>query len=254
MPYFTALPDTLFVNGVDLCSLTGVVVGDLHGLHAPGTRRGSNDVVPGRQGQQGVPKPLDAYAFAIPVTLLPEDGSGVTGDTLSARRAQMLTNLRALTAGLVSATGLVPLKRRLATSGGYAETTADGEFVDGLAIQLLNAQTGQTELNFVNHDGCWYAEAVTVHAGSVTIGGDIPTRRISLDLPSDGTLTNVTLGVSVTVTTGTVLDVAGYTATAGLATMVTAGDDSWFVLAPGVNVITWSGDDAPDITYQGAYL
>lgn len=150
MTYTTNHVDTLLVNGTDLQSL--VEVTDLSGLFAPGTRRGSNDVIPGQRGQVGAPKVWDAYSFQIPILI---DG-GTSTDPL-VRRAQMVANLRTLMTA-VSGTngGLVALTRRLAkVGGGYDTHTCAGEFAGLNSLALLNFDTGQTDMEFINLDGAW---------------------------------------------------------------------------------------------------
>lgn len=163
MPYFGPLTDTLLVDGTDLQSIAGIVVTDLSGLMAPGRRRGENVTIPGRAGVIAVPKVYEAYEFAIGITVLADDGSGVTGATPQARRVQMLTNLQAVAAVLDGAAGdgLVTLTRRISSGATYVSHTCSGEFVDGLQVDLLNAETGQTELQFVNHDGAWTPDGGT---------------------------------------------------------------------------------------------
>lgn len=252
MAYYSTLTDTLFVGSLDLHMIPGVIVERLDQLHAPGTRRGLNDTVPGRRGQLGVRKPLDAYAFAIPITIYPTGENG----TIAQRRAMTLNTLRATMAALMGTGGLVTLTRRLTTATGDLMTVAAGEFVDGLAIEWLNAEAGRTELNFVNLEGCWYATYDDVLTpGNVIVAGDVETHRITLTLPGPGTLTNTTAGASVTVTTGAVLDVENFDASAGLATLTTTGSDPyWFTLLPGSNAITWTGTGSPSIGYRAAYL
>lgn len=147
-----ALPDTLLVNGTDLQDL--VVVHDLSGLHAPGTRRGENVTYPGVRGVTYLEKVYDAYAFDIPVTILPNNTDGTLDSTPHERRAQLLSNLRDLEALLDD--GLLTLTRRLAaTGGGYTDHTCSAEYAAGLAMTLLDPENGQTVLQFVNLDGCW---------------------------------------------------------------------------------------------------
>lgn len=152
MPYYTDLPDTLIVDGADLQALTGITINDLD-LLAPGTRRGSDDIIPGRDGQLGAPLPLDAYSFSVPITV-----DGGTDPGLHARRATMLATLRAAIADIGGMTtgGLVTLTRRLAkVGGGYDEHTAPGRFVAANTFSLIRWDTGRTELEFVNLAGAW---------------------------------------------------------------------------------------------------
>lgn len=146
------LPDTLLVGAADLQDL--VDVNDFSGLHAPGTRRGGNVKYPGVRGSTYMPKVYDEYAFDIPVTISCAGALGVEPTSAHERRAQFIANLKALE--LVLDVGQVTLTRRLAvTGGGYVEHTCSGEYIAGLAVGLLNAETGRTVLQFLNHDGCW---------------------------------------------------------------------------------------------------
>lgn len=147
MTYYGPLPDTLLVDGTDLQSIAGIIVTNLDGLLAPGTRKGENVPISGRRGVIGVPKVYDAYEFGV--------GIRVEGDD----RAAMLATLATLSAVLDGDGGLVTLTRRLVSGSSYVEQTAAGEFVDGLQVALLNGWTGDTELQFVNLDGCWFASA-----------------------------------------------------------------------------------------------
>jgi len=145
-------PNTLLVDGTDIRGLTGVKVVGAMDLFAPGTRRGSHDVIPGRAGQVGAELPYDAYSFSIPVRIF------------GATREAMIANLRAVGTLLAGTNGLVSLERRLAkVGGGYDAHTAAGQFVTGLGLSLLNPATGRTELQFINLDGAWFdASAPTV--------------------------------------------------------------------------------------------
>lgn len=257
--YYSPLPDTLFVNGHDLMLQPGIVVEHLDGLHAPGTRRGGNDTVPQRRGQLGAPLPLDAYQFAIPVVILPQyDGvENLPVATLPQRRTAMVRNLWRLARLCQGSEGLVTLRRRLSNAAGHVDTVANGQFVDGLAATTLNAETGRTELNFVNLDGCWYdadESIANVNGDVIAVTGHVPTRRMRITLPGPGTLTNETLGVSVSVTVACTLDVEAFTATAGIGSLTSAGDPMWFVLRPDNNTVTWSGAGTPVIRWRGAYL
>lgn len=157
MPYFGALTDTLLIDGTDLQSIAGIVVTDLSGLMAPGRRRGDNVTIPGRRGVIAVPKVYEAYEFSVGITVLADDATGATPATVQARRVQMLANLQAVANVLDGAAGdgLLTLTRRISNGVSYVSHTCSAEFVDGLQVDLLNAETGQTELQFINHDGAW---------------------------------------------------------------------------------------------------
>ena len=142
-------PDTLLIDGYDIRSaFAGVsVVGQLN-LFAPGARRGSDDVVPGRTGQ--LPNPqlrLDAYEFQVTVQ--------ITGANRGERNAR-LHSLASVLNGTAQ-DGLVTLTRHLAnsTNDGVDVYTANGRFVHGLSMQLFNPFMGRCDLVFLNLDGGW---------------------------------------------------------------------------------------------------
>lgn len=147
----TSQPDTLLIDGNDIrdpAAFPGFkVVGDLN-LLAPGTRRGQDQVIPGRPGQVGAPGlKVDAYAFSVFVYL---NGSN---------REEYFVNLRAASAILhgTASDGLVTMHRRLSHPDppGYTEYYAQGRFVSGLSFATLNPNNGKSELQFVNLDGGW---------------------------------------------------------------------------------------------------
>jgi hypothetical protein len=148
--------DTLIVDGTDLSTVPGLVITDLSGLFAPGTRRGEDDVIPGRRGQIGAQLPYDAYAFTIPIALTSGDVDGTTSSAV--RRGHFIAHLRALSAALDGTNGLVTLTRRLTSTDGtgYDTHTAAGRYVAGTAIAMLNPDSGATDLQFINLDGAWY--------------------------------------------------------------------------------------------------
>lgn len=146
MAYFSQIQDTLLFAGTDLRAVGGVIVNSLDGMFAPGTRRGQNDVIPGRRGQLGAELPYDAYNFDIPITIL------------AATRHGMLTVLAAVGAALAGTNGLGTLERRLDDgAGGYVSHTAAGQFTSFNSYSTLNAVSSTTVLSFVNLDGAWFS-------------------------------------------------------------------------------------------------
>lgn len=137
--------DTLLIDGTDVRALPGVVaVGFIDGLYAPGTRRGDDDTIPGRQGQLGVLLPADKYLITVPIS--------VAGSTT----AQLNANLHSIGSAVAGSGGLVTLTRKLANGSGFDSHTANGRFVQGLQFTLMNWTTAQTDLQFYNLDGAWW--------------------------------------------------------------------------------------------------
>jgi hypothetical protein len=146
-------PDTLLVDGVTL-EACGFLVTDLSGLFAPGTRRGDDDVIPGRRGAVGAELPYDAYQFSIPVALLSAEPALLPR---AHRRAVWVDKLRTACAVFAGNNGLVTLTRRLSTeTAGPVDHTCAGRFITGTTFEMLNAFNGTTELQFINLDGAWF--------------------------------------------------------------------------------------------------
>lgn len=154
-----ALPDTLLIGATDLSTLPGIVVNDLSGLWAPGERRGSDLEVPYADGETAnAARSYAAYDFEIGVTVLCDEADGDDPGTLHLRRAQMISNLRGVASAITGAwtNGYGTGTRRLAKSpSGYDSHTATLRYRTGLAIDELNAVTGQTRLGFRNLTGYW---------------------------------------------------------------------------------------------------
>jgi hypothetical protein len=150
----TIPPDTLLVDGNDINSLCILPPDALAGVLAPGTRRGGNLVAAGLQGQRkGTPKPLDAFPFTIPVTVV-----HTTGTDVRTKRASVLSNFSALVAAVAGLTtnGAVLLCRRLSTSGGHVDQYAQGEFVGATSPTWLDvAENLSVNLQFINLSGAW---------------------------------------------------------------------------------------------------
>jgi hypothetical protein len=147
MPYYGPSMTTLLFNGTDLQTLTGITVTDFSGLVSPMQRKGDFDSIPRRRGVLGVSRVLDAYTFPVPIL--------VDGDT----EAEMWTNLMAAWDVLkgTGGGGLGTLERRLdddGSGGSYTSYTARGAVLS-LGWDLLNRETGQTEITFENLDGAW---------------------------------------------------------------------------------------------------
>jgi hypothetical protein len=129
--------DTLYINGVDIATVPGLVVTDFSGVHLDGPYRGDNFTIPGMPGQVSYTKVRDAYSFDI--------GVAFTGDT----RAEFLASLNGLRA--LMPTNLNLLSLILTGSAWYCHA----EYVANTAISLLNPANGTTTLEFINLDGAW---------------------------------------------------------------------------------------------------
>lgn len=205
--------------------------------------RGDDQVIPGRRGRVPTPSTIDAGKIGIAMVLR---GANADGTVPADQEAAFLDNWRALKRLLYRPTGM-QLRRRLRYPEGVASHVATAKLLpSSFTPGTLATLYGKVILDLSVLSGTFYDEAsTTIAPGTVTITGDAPTRRMTITLPRAGTLTNGTLGVSVTVTVAATLDVEAATATAGLDTMSWSGDNSFFLLAPGSNTITWSGDNAP---------
>lgn len=257
MPRFTKLKDELYVGGVALSDIDGMIVED-YPFFASSVRRGQAEVIPGVRGQRPIPRPLDSFTFSIPVSIVGDNPDGTSPTDEIQLRANFVRNLGRVTGQLSTQGGVVSLRRALQGEEGPEYSIAVGEFVQGTSMTFLNPYTGQTELEFINHSGVWYSEEeYLATSGSFTVGGQYPTRRITLVLPSGGTLTNNIGGgrnVWVTVPAACTLDVESFGSTIGTAAISNGGDNKWFILYHGLNQVSWTGTGNPAIHYRTAQV
>lgn len=236
--------ETLLVDGVDVTTIGARVIRSWDDMLTSPRDRGDPLILPGRDGAQDTQRAFDPVVATV--------GLQLRSDSILTGLNDMLRALR----GICKPGQLVTLTRRLSYSSGNETHTAPGRYLSGLTPTLVTPKVARLDVSFTVLSGLWYGAAVTITPGTRTIAGEVRTRRMTLDLPGAGTLTNSTLGVSVTVTAAAVLDVDAETSTGSVLDVASSGDplDAWFALAPGSNVITWSGSGVPDIDYQPAYL
>jgi hypothetical protein len=235
--------ETILVDGVDISSAARIIqVWD--GAHTSADLRGGDLVVPGRDGVVAADRPFDVATLSI--------GMQVRGSSLLTGFNDELRTL----VGICKPGRTVTLSRRMSYSAGNETHTATGRYLSGLTPSLATPALGKLVVNFAVLSGVWHGSSVSVSPGTVTIAGEVRTKKITLTLPGAGTLTNSTTGVSVTVTAAATLDVEAGTSTGTLSDVVASGDPlgAWFTLVPGSNTITWSGAGTPTIAYRPAYL
>lgn len=211
---------------------------------------GEDDDVAGRVGLvEGVWVPKDAD-YQLGLLMLGREASG------QLTRARYLENARSLRRLLFNDAQPFTYRRTLDLSSGAQDVEGPARYVSGLDVAQVAAHAGRAMVRLSLLDGFLYDRAdTTVNPGTVTVAGDARTRRMTLTLPGAGTLTNSTLGVSVTVSGATTLDVEAFTSSGGVG-LVTgqSGSDYWFEFAVGPNIVTWSGSDTPSIAYRAAHL
>lgn len=177
----------------------------------------------------------------------------------SADRAVYIARAQEL-AGIVHNNDQVSTLTRILDLGGgdEQETEARVRYVDGFNPAKAGPYAGRcaVRFRFDEDEDRFHAVADTplVAPGLVVVGGRLRTRRIVIDLPGPGTLTNTTLGISVTVSGATVLDVEDFTSSNGLGLVTAQSSDMWWLeLAPGPNNLTWSGAGNPGLAVRAAY-
>ena len=206
--------------------------------------RGDDLAVPEVRGQSFLAKPYDAYDYPVPLVLR------------GTSQAALQDNLDTLRKLVASGYAAVTFTRTKPSGGGDVTTSHSGTGSVNDVAMVNGLITGRVVMTVKNLDGCWYGASVTpTIPATITVAGTKRTHKMTLGLPGAGTLTNTTLGVSVTVTATATLTVHTETSTASVLDVVTAGDPlgAWFTLAPGSNVITWSGSGTPTLTYYPAY-
>lgn len=220
---------------------------------------GEDVSVPGRTGLvegDWTPKNAD---YLLGLLVLGREAAGVAP---AYSRSRYLEKGRALRKLVFNDGRPFTLTRSLDLPSGTQTVQASARYVSGLELDQLAAHAGRCMVRLSLLDGCFYDTADTTVdlPGTITVGGELRTRRIVLGLGDAGTLTNVTLGISLTVTDGGTFDVEDFSVVApdssnGIARVgAVTGSDYWFELAPGPNVITWSGGGTPTLTYRAAHL
>lgn len=234
--------DTLFINGVDLASIS-TCIQNIDGLYITPAMRGGNIVIPGVDGEIYVDKPFEAGTVTLQLLL----AGNTTGDFTQAYR-----QLRQL----VSPGKRVQMVRQISNGVGYDQHVAYGEYMSGLEPQLQLARIGKIALTMKVLSGLWYAmSSSTIGTGTVAVSGEARTRRMTIQM-EPGTVTNATTNTSLTYSgSGTATvdvenmsardsgdnDVSQYLTWTGLFPME---------LVPGLNQISGSAT----ITYRAAYL
>jgi hypothetical protein len=236
--------DTILVDGTDL-QTTARIIQTWGGVHALPEQRGSGYVVPGRHGVvDDIDRPFAANTLSRGM-LLRGGAPDVTGFNDAFRALELL----------VKPGRKVTLTRRLTFTTGTEDHTQSARCLP-FTPEMLTPADGKFVLNFLLLDGLWSGASVSTSPGTRTITGETVTRRISITVAGAGTLANTTTGVSLVIPGAATIDVLNKTTTGSLTGLAASGDPlgSWFTLAPGSNVITWSGSGTPTITYYPAYL
>lgn len=248
------MADALLVNGTDLAAVGRIVQDFGSALGGAPTIRNDADVVPRRIGAVETDSVAGSATLQVKMLLLGRTGSSFPAHSRPAYQDQAAA-LRALVFNRGRKFTLTRTRDQVA---GTVTHTAVARYVRGLeSPEQVAAHAGRVAFDLEVFGGYFYDAAETSHApGTWSVAGDADTRKIRLDLPGPGTLTNTTLGIAVTVADNCVLDVEAFTSSipARLATMSWSGDDYWFALAAGSNTVTWSGTGTPTIYYRPAWL
>jgi hypothetical protein len=259
------------VNGVPLNALGRIeqVWEDLYGALE---LVGEPIHVPLRPGAINVPEVLGAREFGVGMLIYGQHNQDFAGHNEKWRElAQLLfspitpltvNRVLAFPEGTVPPGGTVPV----------ITTTCQAKYVSGLEPRsVLHGTISKLALRFRNLDGYWYAlddtlATIPAGGGTVALGGDTTTRRISITL-SGGTglqiLSNTSTGVSVsfngdTTANPVVLDVLGFTASQNGVNMAKfvnhSGDVFWMKMRRGDNVFTLTGGGTAAIRARRAYI
>ncbi len=236
--------DTILIDGTDL-QTSARIIQVWGGVHATPEQRGSGFIIPSRHGiVDDIDRPFAAGVLSLGL-MLQGGAVDVTGFNDQMRTLKTL----------VKPGRKVTLTRRLTYTAGTEDQTQSAR-CQPFTPDMLTPNDGKFVLNFLLLDGIWLGSSLTpTIPATITVPGDLVTRRITLVLPGAGTLTNTTTGVSVTVTGAATLTVETKTATIAQSGVTTAGDPLgfWFNLAPGSNIITWSAGGTPTISYKASY-
>ena len=245
---------TVLLDGTDIRSAGVRLLRGWEGALAVPDLRGDDVTVPDTDGDTWVgERPFNAFQVNLPIGL---QGGGQAGFN-DARRALIR---------LVKPDGLVTATRRLPFGAGTEDHTASARYVSGLDPTAMFAMVdGELTLALKILTGLWYGPSVTISStGSVTVLGDVRTRRMTITLTggTNPTLTNTTTGDSLTWTGtvgGTPIVISNETITATQGGTNVSGLLSHtrtypMTFAAGANTLALTGGGSFSVAYYPAYL
>jgi hypothetical protein len=246
--------DTFLINGVNVLNYANIAeIWDGAKTRAP--VRGSNLIIPGQDGEKHQPKTNDVPTLAVGLVVLAVDPTtGVWPADLPTRVAQLNSNVRFLTR-LVGSRPDQPLvvTRRQSFMTGNEDHVALAEIGTPFAPTYLpNAMGARLSLELRILDGVWHGTTTSSQAvgvpQTVTSIGDTTTKRITAVFTGANTITNSTLGMTLSVSAACTVDVENYVCTSGSAQI-----SGRFALAAGDNLCS-AGAGTVDLTWTDAYL
>lgn len=196
-------------------------------------------------------RPFDAFLLNLGLTLRGGTPTGFNDLYRTLRR-------------LVKVDSTVTLTRRMSYTSGNEEHTATARYDSGLAPSMIGMVEGDFTLAMKVLDGLWHGPAATVTTGTVTVLGDVRTRRMTITFTggTNPAYTNATTGDVLTWTgavggTPVVVNVEAMTATRGGTDV--SGALSWTRTFPmtfkaGANVLSLTGGGSVSTSYSPAYL
>lgn len=214
-------------------------------------RRGSNAQIPFHQGQIYKPKVRESLVLSVKMWVLPIKTDGtrpapVTGNAATDRAIQAHANWRAIR-DACDVEGQFPLRKRwYANDGSILQATAQAELIEGNGPDADDGTGFSCDLQFLLADPYFYSDPVSQPAGTFTVLGDAPTRRVTLTMGNGRITTPDGNWIQYNGTGTAVIDCDAATAKKGTAFVngqVTRNPKfpEWLTLQPGSNAITGSG-------------
>lgn len=145
----------LLIDGVSIQTYA-VIVEDLSGVHTRAPLRGSNHVLPLRDGEVWTPKKRAAFGFSIGVAVLPFDpitdlGASTWDDTV----ALWTQNWRDLMDLLGDGSAPLEVTRILGLPSGTVSETCQAEVIGAIAPAMVGPAAARAVIDFLNLDGVW---------------------------------------------------------------------------------------------------
>jgi hypothetical protein len=238
--------------------------------------RGSNQIIPFRQGRRSYSKTYDERSFALQMYVVGSDPSGGIPLTPTGLE-QLYNNLATLRQLFGRRSGLLTLKRVMPDG---AVRTAQAEVTGTVDFDSVRGNMARFVVDFVLPDPFWYAPSAAASVSwtasgqvwNVTHPGNFETSNLVINITGGCTNPKIELGgttifvqVLVTNVVGDILliDCQNFTATKNgssvLGSVSHQGDPSFFKLFPGVNALTLTSGVAPTtntvtITWPANYL
>ncbi len=171
-------------NGLSLHTLAWSVSTFGGRRYAPAPKRGSDLVLPLRQGQRFVPKVRDSQQLSLAMWCVPLQPNGLPDPDLTLEQ-RLHKNWQTIV-DAVDVPGQFDLKKRWWAEDQVMEATARAEFLEGLEPEMAGGYRAEFSLDLFLADPYFYGDEATNAGGAFTALGDAATDRVEITVNVTG--------------------------------------------------------------------